>query len=71
LRIYIFVFDSASDRAYAVDPDGTIVAGTFGALRIASAAVDYRRTSETMVAPGTDVAAGLGAVAAIASEVRA
>lgn len=70
LRLYVIVFDAQRDRAYAVDPDGTVIAGTFGAFRIASVPIDYRRTSETSVAPGTDVAAGLAAVQSIAAEVQ-
>lgn len=71
LRLYLIVFDPSRDRAYAVDPDGTIVAGTFGDFRIASVAIDYRRTNETSVAPGTDVERGLRDVAAIAQGARA
>lgn len=66
LRMYAIVFDREADRAYAIDPDGTIVAGTYDGLRIASVAMDFRRTSETTVAPGTDVEAGLAAVASLA-----
>ncbi len=67
LRIFVVVFDRERDRAYAVDPDGTIIAGTYDGLRIASAAMDFRRTNETMVAPGTDVDVGLATVASIAN----
>jgi predicted amidohydrolase len=66
LRMYVVVFDRERDRAYAIDPDGAVVAGTYDGLRIASVAMDFRRTNETMVAPGTDVAAGLEMVASIA-----
>lgn len=66
LRMFVIVFDRERDRAYAIDPDGAIVAGTYDGLRIASVAMDFRRTNETMVAPGTDVEAGLASVAAIA-----
>ncbi|MEO9170464.1 MAG: carbon-nitrogen hydrolase family protein [Candidatus Baltobacteraceae bacterium] len=59
LRIYVIVFDRANRRAYAVDPDGTIVAGTFDDYAIAGFSLDARRTSETTVAPGTDVAIGI------------
>lgn len=65
LRLYIVVFDNMQRRALAVDPDGTIVAGTFGDFRIASFLFDPRKTSETTVAPGTDVQAGLERIAAI------
>ncbi|HKE36317.1 MAG TPA: carbon-nitrogen hydrolase family protein [Candidatus Baltobacteraceae bacterium] len=66
LRIYVVVFDRTNDRAYAVDPDGTVIAGTFDNYRIASFALDPRKTTETMVAPGTDIVEGLERVAAIA-----
>lgn len=66
LRIYVVVFDRANDRAYAVDPDGIVVAGTFGGYRLASFSLDPRKTIETEVAPGTDVVQGLERVAAIA-----
>jgi predicted amidohydrolase len=65
LRVYVIVFDRAAHRAFAVDPDGTVVAGTFDDFRIASFLYDPRKTSETMVAPGTDVQAGLERIAAI------
>jgi predicted amidohydrolase len=58
LRAYVVVF--ADDRrAFAVDPDGTIVAGTFGDFRMASFVYDPARTAATLVAPTTDVLAGL------------
>ena len=65
LRLYLIVFDSRQRRAFAVDPDGTIVAGTFDGYRIASFVFDPRKTLETAVAPGTDVQAGLERIAAI------
>ena len=67
LKLYIVVFDGAARRAFAVDPDGTIVAGTFGDYRLASFTLDPRRTTETEVAPGTDVREGLERVSAIES----
>ncbi len=66
LRMYVIVFDRATQRAYAIDPDGTIVAGTFDGFVIASFALDLRRTEQTLVAPGTDVADGIGRVQSIA-----
>lgn len=66
LRMYVVVFDRANDRAYAVDPDGIVVAGTFAGYRLASFALDPRKTTETEVAPGTDLVEGLERVAAIA-----
>ena len=65
LRMYAIVFDAQAGRAYAVDPDGTVIAGTFGALRIASCAIDPARTAQTLVAPGTDVAEGIETVHAL------
>jgi len=65
LRIYVVVFDRSQDRAYAVDPDGAIVAGTFDGFRLASFVLDPRKTVETTVAPGTDIFEGLERVAAI------
>lgn len=65
VRLYLVAFDFPSRRAFAVDPDGAIVAGTFDGYRIASFTFDPRRTDETVVAPGTDVAEGLERVEAI------
>jgi hypothetical protein len=65
LRLYLIVFDNRERRAFAVDPDGTIVAGTFAGYRIASFVFDPRKTLETTVAPGTDVQTGLERIAAI------
>lgn len=65
LRVYVVVVDEGSDRAFAVDPDGAIVCGTFDDFRIASFSLDPRRTIETTVAPGTDIVDGLELVASI------
>ncbi|HEX5275953.1 MAG TPA: carbon-nitrogen hydrolase family protein [Candidatus Rubrimentiphilum sp.] len=59
LRMYVIVFDAKAGRAYAVDPDGQIVCGTYGDYNVASFTFDPARTAQTMVAPGTDVLAGL------------
>jgi predicted amidohydrolase len=66
LRMYVIVFDRAAQRAFAVDPDGTIVAGTFEDFRIASFALDAGRTEQTLVAPNTDVAEGIELVQSLA-----
>lgn len=66
LRLYVAVFDDSARRAFAVDPDGTIVAGTFAEFRLASFTLDPRKTAETFVAPGTDLREGLERVATIA-----
>jgi predicted amidohydrolase len=65
LRLYIAVFDRPARRAFAVDPDGTIVAGTFDDFRLASFTLDARRVAETLVAPETDLRDGLERVATI------
>jgi predicted amidohydrolase len=65
LRLYVVVFDRSHRRAFAVDPDGTIVAGTFDDFQLASFTYDPRKTRETIVAPGTDVAEGLERIAAL------
>jgi predicted amidohydrolase len=59
LRMYVVVIDEARNRAYAVDPDGVIVCGTYDGYEIASFTYDPARTAQTLVAPGTDVRAGL------------
>ena len=71
LRLYVVVFDLAKNRAFAVDPDGTIVAGTFGTYRLASFLFDPRKAAETLVAPGSDVVEALERVAAIVDDARA
>jgi predicted amidohydrolase len=67
LRIFLVVFDRAARRAFAVDPDGAILAGTFGDFRIASFSLDPGKTIETAVAPGTDIREGLERVAELAN----
>lgn len=57
LRMYVIVFEP--QRAYAVDPDGAIVCGTFDAFSTASFAFDASKTSATLLVPGTDVAEGM------------
>ncbi|MBD5656209.1 MAG: hypothetical protein IAI50_13680 [Candidatus Eremiobacteraeota bacterium] len=58
LRAYVVVYDG-DDRSFAVDPDGAIVAGTFDGFRMATFVYDRARAASTMVAPTTDVHAGL------------
>ncbi|MGB8907247.1 MAG: carbon-nitrogen hydrolase family protein, partial [Candidatus Cybelea sp.] len=65
LRLYVVVFDRSRRRAFAVDPDGAIVAGTFDQYRLASFSLDPRKTAETTVAPGSDVREGLERIARI------
>ncbi|MGA8533925.1 MAG: carbon-nitrogen hydrolase family protein [Candidatus Tumulicola sp.] len=63
LRMYLVVFDRTAERAFAVDPDGNAIAGTFDGYRLASFSLDPRRTIETTVAPETDVADALERIA--------
>jgi predicted amidohydrolase len=59
LRAFVLVFDASAGRAFAVDPDGAVVAGTFDDFRLASFVYDRARAAATTVAPTTDVLAGL------------
>jgi predicted amidohydrolase len=63
LRMYVVVMDESRNRAYAVDPDGAIVCGTYDGYEVASFTYDPARTAQTFVAPGTDVLAGLNRAA--------
>jgi predicted amidohydrolase len=65
LRVYLVTFDRTARRAFAVDPDGTILAGTFADYRLASFSLDPRKVRQTAVAPGTDIGDGLERVAAL------
>jgi predicted amidohydrolase len=65
LRLYMVVFDQLAQRAFAVDPDGAIVAGTFGGYRLASFLLDPSKAAQTVVAPGTDIDRGLDHVASL------
>ncbi len=71
LRVYLIVFDRTQRRAYAVDPDGTVIAGTFDGYRLASFNFDSRKASATLVAPQTDVSEGLERIAALAAREKA
>jgi predicted amidohydrolase len=64
LRAYVVVFAGA-ERAFAVDPDGAVIAGTFEGFRMAAFAYDAARTAATTVAPGTDVLSGLRTAEAV------
>ena len=55
LRCYVVVFETTRGRAYAVDPDGAVAAGTFGDFALAALAYDRARTDAWRVAPDTDV----------------
>jgi predicted amidohydrolase len=65
LRLYMVVFDQLAQRAFAVDPDGAIVAGTFDGYRLASFLLDPSKAAQTVVAPGTDIDRGLEHVASL------
>ncbi|MFN2449497.1 MAG: carbon-nitrogen hydrolase family protein [Candidatus Baltobacteraceae bacterium] len=64
LRMYLAVIDEGRRRAFAVDPDGAVLCGTFGSYDMAAFAFDPARAQQTLVAPGTDVLAGLARAAA-------
>jgi hypothetical protein len=51
----------------AIDPDGVVVAGTFGDYKVAAFGYDRARSANGFVAPSTDVFSGLR----IAEEIRA
>ncbi len=68
LRAFILVF-AKGDRSYVVDPDGVVAAGTFPGYSLASFVYDPARTAATMVAPTTDVLAGLRTAERIAKTI--
>jgi predicted amidohydrolase len=67
LRAYVVVFDSLRRRAFAVDPDGAVVCGTFGGFELAAFAFDRARTDAWRVAPATDVREALMRVGKLSS----
>jgi predicted amidohydrolase len=67
LRAYLVVLDTLGRRAFAVDPDGAVVAGTFGGLELAAFTLERRRTQVWTVAPHTDVRDALERVRAMAA----
>lgn len=67
LRAYVVVFDSPRRHAFAVDPDGVVVCGTFGDFELAAFAFDRARTDAWRVAPATDVREGLMRVGKLSS----
>lgn len=58
LRIYVICIIEG-EAAFAADPDGVIVCGTFEDFRVATFAFSPERTKQTLVAPGTDILEGL------------
>jgi predicted amidohydrolase len=59
LRMYVVVLDLECARAYVVDPDGSVICGTFEGYAIAGFSYDPQCTDRMLVAPGTDVREGL------------
>ncbi len=51
LRAYVVVLDTPRKRAFAVDPDGVVLAGTFGDFELAAFAFDRRRTDDVDTSP--------------------
>ncbi|MDB5092207.1 MAG: Nitrilase/cyanide hydratase and apolipoprotein N-acyltransferase [Candidatus Eremiobacteraeota bacterium] len=70
LRCYVAVLDTPRRRAFAVDPDGTLVCGTFGDFELAAFAFDRKRTDVWRVAPQTDVREALVRIADLTSGTR-
>ncbi len=64
-RMYVVVLDAQAGRAFVVDPDYTVLCGTFDGYRLAACTIDPAKTSQTLVAPGTDIAEGLSRVHAM------
>ncbi len=67
LRAYFVVFDAIADRAFAVDPEGVVMCGTFDDFRVAAFTFDRTRTEAWNVAPHTSVADGLRTVGRLAA----
>jgi len=67
LRCYIAVLDTPRRRAFAVDPDGAVVCGTFGEFELAAFSFERRRTEAWGVAPETDVREALVRTAALST----
>ncbi|MBV8726499.1 MAG: carbon-nitrogen hydrolase family protein [Candidatus Eremiobacteraeota bacterium] len=60
LELRLFVVVICNEKiALAADPDGVVVCGTFGSLRVASFLFSPQRTKQTAVAPATDILEGL------------
>ena len=60
------MLDTLARRAFAVDPDGAIVCGTFAGYELAAFTFEQARTTAWRVAPFTDVRAALERAAHIA-----
>jgi len=59
LRAWMIGLDREQDRAAVIDPDGVVIAGTFGDLKVAAFSYDRSRSANGLVAPFTDAFAGL------------
>jgi predicted amidohydrolase len=66
LRAYVVVLDTLDRRAFAVDPDGAVICGTFPGFDVAAFTFDRTRTEQWNIAPYTDVRAALERVEHIA-----
>lgn len=66
LRAYLVVLDTLGRRAFAVDPDGTVICGTFPGFDLAAFTFERTRTDGWHIAPHTDIRAAYERVAAIA-----
>ena len=69
LRAYVVAFGKG-ERAFAVDPDGTVVAGTFDGYRTAAFVYDSARSGASQVAPQTDVLTGLRTAEALRAQTQ-
>ncbi len=70
LRLYLIVCGRDGTRAFAVDPDGAVVAGTYGEYRVAGFNYDPSRAEATTLAPHTDVLRGLQTAASVRARSR-
>jgi len=70
LRAYVIALDTLHRRAFAVDPDGTIVCGTFDGFELAAFTFERARTDAWRVAPETDVREGLVRAAELSTALR-
>jgi len=66
LRAYVVVLDTLDRRAFAIDPDGAVICGTFPGFDVAAFTFDRARTAAWTIAPHTDVRAALENVDTIA-----
>jgi predicted amidohydrolase len=67
LRAYVVVLDAPRRRAFAVDPDGAVVCGTFAGLELAAFTFERHRTDAWRVAPATDVREALVRIGTLSS----